>query len=143
MLGFLFAALAAAPSQGDGRSLAQDSMRNGEACAVAEAPASYLGKSMTFRAEFKSDYRHRSIVRPIGCERPMAVGALSPEAESVIAPRGLFFGWPRSQRLVVTVHGIVVQRSPNSFQFQDDDGVRFDIAEAKDPQIIGARRNEP
>jgi hypothetical protein len=44
---------------------------------------------------------------------------------------------------VVTVHGIVVQRSPNSFQFQDDDGVRFDIAEAKDPQIIGARRNEP
>ena len=142
MLGFLFAVLAADPSEGIGRSSAQCLMRPGEACAVAEAPASYMGEAMTFRAEFRSDYRHRSIVRPIGCERPMAVGALSPEAESVIAPGGLFFGWPRSQRRVVTVHGIVVQRSANSLQFQDDDGVRFDIAEAKDLQILGARGDE-
>lgn len=109
---------------------------NKAACAVAKAPSSHVGQVLRFRAEFRSDYRHRSRVRPLGCENWFAVDYLSPEAQDVIVPGGFFRGRPWSERLVVTVTGHLTQRKPNGAQFQNDDGVRFDVLSVEELQSI-------
>ena len=110
---------------------------NDAACLVAKDPRPHVGRTLRFRAQFNSDYRHRSLLRPLGCDYSFKVDSIAREAELVIAPEGIFMGRPRSENLVVTVEGRVAKRQANSFQFQLDDGVRFDIAAAQELQVLG------
>lgn len=51
-------------------------------------------------------------------------------------PGGFFRGRPWSGRLGLTVTGRLTQRKPNEAQFQNDDGVRFDLLSAEGAQSI-------
>lgn len=106
------------------------------ACDAAKTPSRYVGKSFQFRAEFSSDYRHGSRLRPLGCEHRFAVDLLSEQVEGLILPQGFYMGRPWSEKIVVTVKGVVTVREANGGQFQNDDGVRFDMLHASELQII-------
>ncbi len=96
-------------------------------CKIAYAPHRHVGETVVFRGEYLTDHIERSLVRPIGCDRGIGLGSMTPEAEKLLVEADPPTWRPGVRRVVAVFKAQLVQDEPNGFEFFHDTGVRLNV----------------
>jgi uncharacterized protein YecT (DUF1311 family) len=121
---------AAAPASGAVLSAA-------EACDILHGGGRHIGETITFPGDYQTDRAAGlALILPVGCDRAAGVAGMDAGAKRLIGEADPP-PWPLPHRRLLGVFTArLIQDAPDESVFDHDDGVRLEVAQIADLQVI-------
>ena len=107
-------------------------------CRIVHERAKHLGETLTFRGELLTDHIERALIRPIGCEKGIGLGEMTPAAQKLVDDADPPIWLPGRRRIVGLFTGTLIRGEPNGSEFIRDDGVRLNVTVASHLEVFEA-----
>jgi hypothetical protein len=109
-------------------------------CKIVHDRGKWLGLRVEFRGEYLTDHLERSLIRPIGCEIGIGLGAWTSTVEERVSQADPP-PWSLGQTIVATWTATIVRSEPGGLEFHKDDGIRLNVIGVSDVSTVDKNTN--